>query len=431
MDAGSQTGQSQDDAPSTTAFTTNQTPELQIEQSQNDAPQTAESAANQTPEPLPEPELPFEGKIAIVTTAHGYRSAQEVQLKYGEDKVIRRTWPILYSQEGELMIRLLKQVAADPDVRALIIGQAVIGTNAAVSSFRELRGDDVFVVYVNPEEDLTEAAKLADLILTFDNEIVGQVVAEQAYAMGAETIVFYSSERHLAIPEIQMRRERMMDKAEELGLDFVDLAAPDQLDDGGRAAAQLYITQDVPRQVAELGVDTAFYSTIYATQAQLITQVIETGAIFPKPNSPSIEAGFEDALELGQGIWVFEGADREEFDGGEDKLIWVTKLLSISDEYFINAIKTEVAIRGARGRLGTWAASTYTAWTHIGAGYAIEWISGNVPQERGEIDLEVLNRVSEEYISALWQSHPVVFHPFTSYGPWQHHVVSALGSVVL
>ena len=265
MDAGSQTGQSQDDAPSTTAFTTNQTPELQIEQSQNDAPQTAESAANQTPELLPE--LPFEGKIAIVTTDSDYLSAREVQLKYGEDKVIRRTWPILYSQEGELMIRLLKQVAADPDVRALIIGQAVIGTNAAVSSFRELRGDDVFVVYVNPEEDLTEAAKLADLILTFDNEIVGQVVAEQAYAMGAETIVFYSSERHLAIPEIQMRRERMMDKAEELGLDFVDLAAPDQLDDGGRAAAQLYITQDVPRQVAELGVDTAFYSTIYATQA--------------------------------------------------------------------------------------------------------------------------------------------------------------------
>jgi hypothetical protein len=117
-----------------------------------------------SPAPMMEPELESEsdskeklsGKIAIVTnTVDGgdeeYRSAEHIQEKYGKDYVIHRTWPVNFSAEGEMMIQILQEIADDPDVKVLIINQAVMNTNAAVRRFRERR-DDVFIVYCSPAE---------------------------------------------------------------------------------------------------------------------------------------------------------------------------------------------------------------------------------------------------------------------------------------
>jgi hypothetical protein len=77
-------------------------------------------------------------RIAIITNTinqneEEYRSAEEVVKKYGEDKVVHMTWPESFMQEQGQMIQLLEQISFDPQIKALIINQAVYGTLAAIN----------------------------------------------------------------------------------------------------------------------------------------------------------------------------------------------------------------------------------------------------------------------------------------------------------
>ena len=53
------------------------------------------------------------------------------------------------------------------------------------------------------------------------------------------------------------------------------------------------------------------------------------------------------------------------------------------------------------GRVSSWAVSDSMMWTTIGLMYAVEWLDGNVPQERGVIDLGVLGRLARDYAEQL------------------------------
>jgi len=359
-------------------------------------------------------------KIAIVTNTmdqneEEFRSAQATVLKYGEDRVIHRLWPTNFGQEGELMISVLGNIAADPDVKAIIINQAVINTNAAIDRVRQLRGDDVFIVVCSPAENVEDVAVRADLILQPNDPVLGVQIANQAHAMGAETIGHYSFERHLAAPTIALRREKMMERAAELGMNFVDLVAPDPLADG-TPATQLHITQDVPRQVAELGVNTAFFGTNCAMQAPMQLQVVETGALYPIPCCPSPYHRFPETFNIPDTVPT--GVFVENPETGEQE-----EILDRRDIVGVVAdIRAAVAAKGMTGRLSTWPVPGAMMWTTIGAEYAIEWIFGNAPQAVGEIDLNLLNTLAENYTESLYGERiGVDIEPFNFQGTLYRH----------
>lgn len=100
------------------------------------APESTPETPAATPEtPAATPETPavagaFEGKIAIVTNTlsqneEEYRSAQEMVEKYGADKIIHELWPDNFMTEQEQMISIITKLGSDPEVKALIINQAV------------------------------------------------------------------------------------------------------------------------------------------------------------------------------------------------------------------------------------------------------------------------------------------------------------------
>jgi len=105
----------------------------------------------------------FPGKIAVVThvlsvSEEEYYCAGQMAAKYGADKIIHVVWPEYFMAEQEQMIDILARLASDPEIRALIISNAVSGTNAAVDKLKKSR-NDIFIVYCSPQEAPSAVAK--------------------------------------------------------------------------------------------------------------------------------------------------------------------------------------------------------------------------------------------------------------------------------
>ncbi|HPL99223.1 MAG TPA: DUF3798 domain-containing protein, partial [Bacillota bacterium] len=152
-------------------------------------PAAAEPAAS---EAKPE-EAKDNWKIAIVTNTvsqneEEYRSAEFVQKKYGKDKIVHELWPDNFMTEQEQMISVLTKLAADPDIKAVVINQAVPGTNPAIDKFLEARNkDEVLIIYASPQENAPDVSARADIILQPDELSMGSAIPNQAIKQGAKT----------------------------------------------------------------------------------------------------------------------------------------------------------------------------------------------------------------------------------------------------
>jgi len=305
---------------------------------------------------------PFPGKIAIITNNIGqneeeFRSAELLVQKYGPNKVVHVTWPENFMAEQEQMITIVARLAADRDIKALIINQAVPGTNPAVDRLLQTR-NDVFIVYCNPQENPPDVARRANLILNTDDLARGPAIARQAQAMGAKTFVHYSFPRHMSNVMLAQRRDDIRRECERLGITFVDATSPDPTGDAGIPGTQQFILEDVPRMVARYGADTAFFGTNCAMQPPLITRILETRAIYPEPCCPSPVHAFPAALGV-------EAPGR-----GTDIPFMTTQ------------VRNAIAARGMQGRLGTWPAPAGMTWTGAGFEYAVRVLNGELPFDR-------------------------------------------------
>ena len=317
----------------------------------------------------------FTGKIAIITNTvsqneEEYRSAQQVVERYGDDKVIHVTWPDNFMTEQEQMVSIVSRVASDPEVRALIINQAVPGTNAAVDKLLEIR-DDIYIVYCKPVENPADVAARADLVLIDDEIAMGEFMVQQAVAMGATTMVHYSFPRHMGSVLISGRYALMQKTCEELGIELVFRTAPDPTGEAGNTGAQQFILEDVPKVVEEFGTDTAFFSTNCIMQVPLITAVFEAGAYYPQPCCPSPFHGFPSALGIESG------------DNVDDI------------DYVVAETQRIVSEAGLEGHFSTWPVPVAMMNTVAGAEYAINVINGEV--SRDEVDLDVLLACLKDY----------------------------------
>ncbi|MCL2386474.1 MAG: DUF3798 domain-containing protein [Defluviitaleaceae bacterium] len=346
-------------------------------------PATGNGDEAQPPAPvITDDDAPFPGIIALITNTidqneEEFRSAEALVERFGADRVIHRTWPVYFATEPEMMITIMTEIAADLDVGAIIINQAVVNTNAAIDAVREIRGDDIFIVVASAAEDPRDIYARVDLSLDVNNPEVGALLVEQAIAMGAEAIAHYSFPRHMAIPMLAARRDGMAAAAEAAGIPFHDLPSPDPMEEGGMAASQLFISQDVGRQVEAIGVNTVFFSTNCGQQIPLLQQVLEHGAMYVQPCCPSPFHAFPQALGL--------AAVGEEAAG----LFTISEIVDL----------TRVAINEAEmaGRLSNWALPGSMAYTTVGFMYAVEWLNGNVSQEVGAVDSDVLLRLFGDY----------------------------------
>ena len=329
----------------------------------------------------PEDAEPFPGIIAIVTHSidqneETYRSAEALVQRFGADKVIHKTWPITFGCGESLTIAMFTELASNPEVGAIVINQALWGTSVVSDAVRDIR-DDIFIVVASAVEDPADVYARVDLSLDINNPGIPEIFVQQAIEMGAETIAHYSFPRHMAIPMLAARRDGLRYYAEAAGLRFVELSSPDPMEYGGMAESQLFISQDVGRQVAELGENTVFFSTNCRQHIPLLQQVLEHGAMFVQPCCPSPFHAFPQALGL--------AAEGEEAVG----LYSVSEIIDLTRAVIIEA--------DMQGRLSNWALPGSMAYTWVGFMYAVEWLNGRVSQERGYVDETVLLRLFGDY----------------------------------
>ena len=308
----------------------------------------------------------YAAKIGIMTMTvsqgeEDYRAAEAMIAKYGKDNVIHATFPDRFMDEQETTISQVVSMAADPDVKAIIICQALPGTVAAINKVKELRDDIVFICGT-PQEEPYLLAGIADIVFDIDHVTRGKTIVQKSKDMGAKTIVHFSFPRHMANPLYVKRREFMEATAKELGMQFVFVNAPDPTGEGGVAGAQQFILEDTPRQIDRYGKDTAVFATNCSMQEPLVKSVLRTGAIYPEQCCPSPYHALPNAL----GISV-----------PPDKAGNVAFILA--------AITEKVHDNGMDGRISTWTAPINMSFIRAGAAYGMAYANGEFT-ERQDID---------------------------------------------
>ncbi len=319
-------------------------------------------------------------KIGILTgtvtqNEEEFRMAEQMLAEFGPERIIIATYPDRFMQEQETTISNMLEMAEDPATKAIIMVQAVPGAVAAVDKVKEIRPDMLFILGA-PQEDPDIIATKGDIILNTDDLGRGYQIAEHAYEMGAEVIVHYSFPRHMSIEMLAERRRLMKERAEELGILFIDEDAPDPTSDAGVAGTQMYISEDVPRKIAQYGPNTAVFGTNCAMMEPMIASAVDHGGIFLVQCCPSPYHALPAAL----GIEV-----------PEDKKGNVT--------WIIEAIEQKIKEKGASGRVASWPIPVNMMYIQAGTYYAKEWIEGTIDDRNDKARLiAIMEKIAEGQI---------------------------------
>ena len=99
-------------------------------------------------------------KIGIVTgsvsqSEDDRRGAEAFQAEYGEDMVTLAIYPDNFTEELETTIQNIVNLSSDPDMKAIIVNQAVPGTTEAFRKIKESR-PDIICIAGEAHEDLPE-----------------------------------------------------------------------------------------------------------------------------------------------------------------------------------------------------------------------------------------------------------------------------------
>lgn len=265
------------------------------------------------------------------------RGAEEIVKMYGSvDKggmVTHVTFPDNFMQEMETTISQMVGLADDPKMKVIIVGEAVPGTVEAFRRIREAR-PDILLIANAPHEDPEIISEASDLVTNPDNVARGYLIVKAAKEMGADKFMHISFPRHLSYELLSRRRNIMAEAAKDLGMEFIEMSAPDPVSDVGVAGAQQYILEQVPSWLEKYGKNIAFFATNDAHTEPLLKRVAENGGYFVEADLPSPTMGYPGAL----GIKFSE----------DEKGNWPKILKRVEDT---------VVEKGAAGRMGTWAYS--------------------------------------------------------------------------
>ena len=195
-------------------------------------------------------------KIGIVTgsvsqSEDDRRGAEAFQAEYGEDMVTLAIYPDNFTEELETTIQNIVNLSSDPDMKAIIVNQAVPGTTEAFRKIKESR-PDIICIAGEAHEDLPEIGSAADLVCNNDFVSRGYLIIRTAHELGCDTFVHISFPRHMAYETMSRRVAIMKAACEEFGMEFVLETAPDPTSDVGVSGAQAYILEKVPEWVQSM-----------------------------------------------------------------------------------------------------------------------------------------------------------------------------------
>jgi hypothetical protein len=312
-----------------------------------------------------------EGKIAILTgttsqNEEEFRAAQRAQAE-DPDQIITDTYPDSFMAEMETTVSKLTAFAADPEVKAIIMAQAVPGCKAGFDKIREMGRDDILLIAGSPQEDPAAISASTDVLLYADEIRQGDTIMETCAKWGIDVFIHYSFPRHMAMEMIVARHELFKKNAEALGIEFVDVTAPDPTAEAGMSASQQFILEDVPQQMAKYaGKKVAFFCTNCGMQEPLQTAVLaQPNAYYPQPCCPSPYHAFPAVLGL-------------ELELGGD------------DTAALKAIAAKLKDNNAVDRFSTWKSPIAMTEIAVGVDYARAWINGEIKERNDKAALEKL-----------------------------------------
>ena len=314
-------------------------------------------------------------KVAILTgtVSQGeeeFRAAEKAIATWGADHIITDTYPDNFMSEMETTISKLVAFASDPEVKAIIMCQAVPGATAGFTKIAEELGrDDILFIAGTPQEDPAVISAASDIVMYADEAAQGDTIMEKCAEWGIEVFIHYSFPRHMAMELIVARHELLAANAEALGIELVDVTAPDPTAEAGLSASQQFILEDVPRQMETYaGKKVAFFTTNCGMQPSLQTAILDQeNAYYPQPCCPSPYHAFPATLGLELAV------------GGDD-----TEALK--------AIAKALDEKGAAGRYSTWASPVAMTMIEVGVEYAVGYIKGEITDKNDSAKLaELLN----------------------------------------
>lgn len=260
------------------------------------------------------------------------RGAEAFQAEYGEDRVTLAIYPDNFTEELETTIQTIVNLSDDPDMKAIIVNQAVPGTTEAFRQIKERR-PDILCIAGESHEDLPEIGSAADLVCNNDFVSRGYLMIRTAHELGCDTFVHISFPRHMSYETMSRRAAIMQEACNEFGMEFVLETAPDPTTDVGVAGAQAYILEKAPEWIEKYGQNSAFFCTNDAHTEPLLKQLLEYGGYFIEADLPSPLMGYPGAL----------GIDLTEEAGDFEKIL--------------AKVEASVVEKGGAGRFGTWAYS--------------------------------------------------------------------------
>ena len=286
-------------------------------------------------------------RIGIVTGSFSQseddrRGAEAFRDKYGEDSVTLVLYPDNFTEEYDVTVQTIVNLAEDPRIKVIIVNQAVDGTTEAFRKIKEMR-PDIICIAGEAYEDFADIGEVADLVVSCDFVSRGYLMIRTAHELGCDTFVHISFPRHLSYETVSRQVAIMEAACDEFGMEFVSETAPDPTTSVGVPGAQAYIRDHVPEWVSKYGENTAFFCTNDAHTEPLIKGLLENGGYFIEADLPSPLLGYPGALDL---------------DFTEDTSDFGVKLRKIEDAVVAN---------GGAGRFGTW---TYSYGYTVSAGLA-------------------------------------------------------------
>ena len=316
-------------------------------------------------------------KVAILTgtVSQGeeeFRAAEKAIATWGEEHIITATYPDNFMSEMETTVSTLVGFASDPDVKAIVMCQAVPGAKAGFDKIREMGRDDMLLIAGTPQEDPAVISAAADIVMYADEIAQGDTIMETCANWGIDVLIHYSFPRHMAMELIVGRHELLQQNADALGIELVDVTAPDPTAEAGLSASQQFILEDVPQQMAKYeGKKVAFFTTNCGMQPSLQEAVLnQPNAYYPQPCCPSPYHAFPATLGL-------------ELEIGGD------------DEAALKQIAAKLAEHDAVGRFSTWATPVAMSMIELGVEYAKAYIDGEITERN---DAEALAKMFDEKI---------------------------------
>ena len=297
----------------------------------------AEPAKTEDPVPAAEETPADDFRIGIVTGSYAQseddrRGAEAFQQKYGAQNVTLAIYPDNFTEEPETTVQTVVNLADDPQIKAIIVNQAVEGTTEAFRQVKEKR-PDILCIAGEAFEDFEDIKGVADLVVNNDFVSRGYLIIRTAHELGCDTFVHISFPRHLSYETYSRGVDIMKAACEEFGMTFAMEEAPDPTTEVGVPGAQAYITEHVPEWVKKYGKNSAYFCTNDAHTEPLIKGLLENGGYFIEADLPSPIMGYPGALDL-------------DLTGMGGDFVKITK-----------EVEDAVVSGGGAGRFGTWTSS--------------------------------------------------------------------------